>query len=175
MIRRYVVIAALAVAAAGCGDDTPTAPSGPPTTVVFNAALRPTNEVPPVTNADAGATGAGTFTLNLTRDGAGTITAATGTFAYTLSGFPAGTTIQGTHIHTGGPGVNGGVLINSGLSAANTLTLATGAVTNQTYPATAAISATQAQEIITNPNGFYFNVHTAINPGGAIRAQLVIQ
>jgi hypothetical protein len=32
---------------------------------------------------------------------------------------------------------------------------------------------TIAQAIINNPAGFYFNVHTTVNTGGAIRGQLV--
>jgi hypothetical protein len=34
---------------------------------------------------------------------------------------------------------------------------------------------TLINEIIANPNGYYFNVHSALNPGGAVRAQLVRQ
>jgi hypothetical protein len=30
-----------------------------------------------------------------------------------------------------------------------------------------------ANQIIANPAGYYFNVHTALNPAGAIRGQLV--
>jgi hypothetical protein len=37
------------------------------------------------------------------------------------------------------------------------------------------LPATTAQAIIDNPAGFYFNVHTAANPGGVMRAQLVKQ
>jgi len=173
-MKRYVVMTALAVAAAGCGSDSPSAPTGPPTTIVFTAALSPANEVPPVTNADANGRGTGTFTLNLTRDGAGAITAATSTFVLTLTGFPAGTVVRAMHIHPGAPGVNGPPLIDSGLTAATALTLAAGTLTNQTF-ANIPLAATSAQEMITNPNGFYFNVHTALNPGGAVRAQLVRQ
>ena len=37
----------------------------------------------------------------------------------------------------------------------------------------AAVSAaTVAQGIFNNPAGNYFNVHTSVNPGGAIRGQL---
>ena len=32
-----------------------------------------------------------------------------------------------------------------------------------------------AQNMINDPDGFYFNVHTTLNTGGAIRAQLVKQ
>ena len=173
-MKRYVVMTALAVAAAGCGSDSPAAPTGPPTTIVFTAALSAANEVPPVTNADANGRGTGTFTLNMTRDGAGGITEATGTFVFSLTGFPAGTVIRGAHIHDGGPGIIGSVVVNSELSAANTLTLGDGTIGNQTF-ANKLVGATLAQQIITNPNGFYFNVHSGVNPGGAVRAQLVRQ
>ena len=38
-----------------------------------------------------------------------------------------------------------------------------------------AISAVNAQAIINNPAGFYFNVHTSANSGGVMRGQLVKQ
>jgi hypothetical protein len=166
---------AMAMLAAGCGSSSTPAPSGPPSTVAFGAALNASNEVPPITNADVNGKGTGTFTLNLTRDSAGTITAATGTFVFNLSGFPAGTTVRATHIHEGGPGIGSGtVVIDSGLTAANAIPLPDGTVGNQTFK-NDSVSPTLAQRIIDNPNGFYFNVHTALNPGGAVRAQLVKQ
>lgn len=175
MKRLAILGCVAALTAAACGsDDTPTSPSAQPTTIVFTAALNPGNEVPPVTNADANGRGTGTFTLNLTRDSAGVITDATGTFVYSLTGFPAGTVVRLTHIHQGGPAVNGGVVVDTGLSAANPITLADGTLTNQTF-SNRAVGAALAQQIIADPNAFYFNVHTALNPGGAVRAQLVRQ
>jgi hypothetical protein len=173
-MKRLAMIAAAGLLAAGCGSKSPTTPSAPPNTIVFTAALNAANEVPPITNADANARGTGTFTLNLTRDAAGAITSAKGTFVYSLSGFPAGTQIRLTHIHEGGPGVPGNVVIDSGLTAANAITLGDGTLTNQTF-ANVDVTATRAQQVIDNPNGFYFNVHSALNPGGAVRAQLVKQ
>jgi len=152
-MKRYVLMTALAVAAAGCSSDSPTSPTGPPTTMVFTAAVSPANEVPPITNADASARGTGTFTLNLTRDGAGAITVATGTFVFSLTGFPAGTVIRLTHIHDRGPGIIAPVVVNSDLSAANAITLANGSIGDQTF-ANNAVGATLAQQIINNPNGF---------------------
>lgn len=173
-MKRLAIMAAAGLLAAGCGSKSPTSPSTPPNTIVFTAALNPANEVPPVTNADASGSGTGTFTLNLTRDAAGAITAATATFVFSLSGFPAGTQVILTHIHTGGPGAAGSPIVNSGLTAANAVALPNGAVTNQTF-ANIPVAPADAQKIIDNPNGFYFNVHTTLNPGGAARAQLVKQ
>ena len=175
-MKKLAILGCLAVLASACGSDnkSPTGPSAQPTTINFTAALNPANEVPPVTNADATGRGTGTFTLNLTRDGAGAITAASATFVYSLTGFPNGTSVTLTHIHEGGPAIAGGVKINTGLSAANALVLANGTLTNQTF-SNIAVDAGLAQQIIDNPNGYYFNVHTAINPGGAVRGQLVKQ
>jgi hypothetical protein len=49
-----------------------------------------------------------------------------------------------------------------------------GTLTNQTF-ANRDVGASLAGEIITNPAGFYFNVHSTLNPSGAVRAQLVRQ
>jgi hypothetical protein len=174
-MKRYIIIAAAGILAVACGSSSPSSPTPQPNTIVFTAALSAANEVPPITNADANARGTGTFTLNLTRDSAGTITDATGTFVYSLSGFPAGTLVRATHIHEGGPGIgSGNVVIDSSLTAANAITLADGTLTNQTF-SNRPVTATLAQQIIANPNGFYFNVHSGLNPGGAVRAQLVKQ
>lgn len=167
-------IVALVAGACGSSNGSPSSPSTLPTTIVFTAALNPANEVPPITNADQSGRGTGTFTLNLTRDSAGAITAANATFVYSLTSFPNGTSVTLTHIHEGGPAVAGGVKINTGLSAANALVLANGTLTNQTF-SNIAVDVALAQQIIDNPNGYYFNVHTALNPGGAVRGQLVKQ
>jgi hypothetical protein len=37
------------------------------------------------------------------------------------------------------------------------------------------ITATIAQTVVANPAGHYFNVHTQLNTGGAVRGQLVRQ
>jgi len=160
---------ALAVMAAGCGDDT-TSPSGADTPR-FTAGLLPSNEVPVITNADASGSGTVTVTMHNTKDAAGNITASNADFTVTLSGFPAGTTLTGAHIHPGAAGVNGGVIWNLGLQPGEQV-LANG-TTTFTKTAITPNDVATAQAIINNPAGFYFNVHTTINTGGAARGQLI--
>jgi hypothetical protein len=61
------------------------------------------------------------------------------------------------------------------LSAANGVILVSGAQSNLTYNnlTVATGSGALAQRMIDNPNGFYFNSHTPLNPGGAVRGPLV--
>lgn len=174
-MKRFAMMAAIALVAAGCGSKSPNSPSNTqPNSITFTAALNPANEVPPVTNADANARGTGTFKLNLTRDSSGNITDATGDFVFTVTGFPAGTQIRAMHVHGGGPGVSGSPVVDSGLTAANAFTLADGTGTNLTITGRP-VGATLAQQIIADPNAYYFNIHSNLNPGGAARAQLVKQ
>jgi hypothetical protein len=171
-MKRLILAAALCLTAglfASACDDGPSEPSGyvDPT---FRATLSPANEVPPVANAEAGATGTMDITINTTRDGAGTITAATVSFNGTLASFPAGTAITAAHIHTGVAGTNGGFIVNLGLTPGEiTLANGSGAIVKNNITVTADL----ANQIITNPAAFYFNAHTALNPGGAVRGQLV--
>jgi hypothetical protein len=70
-------------------------------------------------------------------------------------------------------GVNGPIVVDSGLSPANPVPLSNGAgaYTRENLATSNAI----AQEILGNPAGFYFNVHSALSPGGVCRGQLVPQ
>lgn len=170
MKRAYVLLAAL-VLAAGCSKSN-TAPAPSESRPQFVANLLPSNEVPAITNAESTGSGAATIHFNLTRDGAGAITAATVDFRVELSGFPATTSITAAHIHTGAAGANGGVLVSAQVASGQvTLTNGVGTFERPGLPITAA----NAQAILNNPAGFYFNVHTALNPGGVIRGQMVRQ
>jgi hypothetical protein len=148
---------------------TPTTPSATPAPK-FTATLLPINEVPPVTNAEASGSGVMTITLNLTKDAAGNITAATADFNGTTTGFPNGTTLTAAHIHPGVAGVNGSPVVNLGL-AAGEITFPTGSGTITKTNITMTVD--QANSIIANPAAFYFNIHTALNGGGVARGQLV--
>jgi hypothetical protein len=160
------------VFALGCGSKTPTAPSNP-NQFKFTAALQPGNEVPAVTNAEAGGRGTATITMNVTKDSAGTITAATFDFTVDVTGFPAGTGITAAHIHPGAAGATGGALVSMQLGAGE-IVLVNGAQVITKTNLTGGTAA-QAQDMINNPANWYFNIHTALNPGGVARGQLVKQ
>jgi hypothetical protein len=110
--------------------------------------------------------------MHNTKDAAGNITASTADFQVTLQGFPPNTVLTGAHIHPGATGVAGSIIWNTTLASGEVVLNASGAGTFTKNAATPADIAT-AQAIINNPAGFYFNVHTQLNPGGAARGQLV--
>jgi hypothetical protein len=164
-MKRASLAVALALAAAGCGSSTsPSTPANP----TFTAQLLPANETPPITNAESVASGNVTITFVTTKDASGNVSSAVGTAVVNMTGFPAGSQITLAHIHTGAAGVKGGVLINFIPSGTVTLTNGAGSFTQTTD-----ISGTDATNILNNPSGFYFNVHTALNGGGVMRGQLV--
>jgi hypothetical protein len=152
---------------AGCGDDT--APSNLP--IVMTATLLPSNEVPPIANTENTGNGAVQITFNVTRDATGTISGGTADFHFQLANFPSSTTIVAAHIHPGAAGVNGAVLVSTGLVAGSPVTPTNGVMS---FSATGvSVSATNLQNIVNNPAAFYFNVHSPTNPGGVARGQLV--
>lgn len=168
MKRSAVLMMALAVmGAAGCDDN----PNDPDDTAIFTATLAASSEVPPVTGAEAGATGSANITFNLTRDANDAITAATANFSATVSNMPAGSSLILAHIHTGVAGTAGGFVVNTGLSAATAIPIVNGSATLTFNDV--AVDPAVAQDIIDNPAAFYFNVHSAANPAGVARGQLV--
>lgn len=168
MKRLSFVVALCFITIVAACDDSPTNPSN--TVPTFTMALTTANEVPPVTGTEAGASGNVTIRLNITRDNANTITAATVDFVCTLTGFPATTTITAAHIHEAAVGVNGPVRVNTGVASDVPLSGGAGSFTKNAVNVT---DLTIIQRILDNPSAFYFNVHSAANPGGVIRAQLI--
>jgi hypothetical protein len=91
MLRRSCFALFLALAAASCNNDSTT----PATTSVqpkFTATLSPTNEVPAVTNADAGGSGSVTAAMTTAKDSSGNVTTASVDFTVNLAGFPPAAT-----------------------------------------------------------------------------------
>jgi hypothetical protein len=149
---------------------TPTPAPTPQLKFVFTADLKPSNEVPPITTPEASCSGKGTFTLNTTKDASGTITAANALFETDITGCPTSTAINIGHIHKAAAGVNGSVVVNSGLTPGElTLTAGAGKI-NKTQPV---VDPALATDIIANPANYYMNWHSTLAPGGVIRGQLV--
>jgi len=132
--------------------------------VVFTAQMLAANEVPPISNADLNAFGNVTVTLDTVAN--------TASFAWSVTNVASPAIIL-SHIHEGPPGVIGPVRIDSGITAGTPVTVVAG---NASF-SKSGISTTAAQiaAIIANPGGFYFNVHSTLNPVGVVRGQLVRQ
>lgn len=169
MKRLLFVLTAVLLFAPACDDD-PAAPSTP-ADPRFTATLLPANEVPPVSNAEASGTGTVVITLHITRDAAQTITAATADFQVTLTGFPAGTPVTAAHIHNGRAGTTASPINNLGL-APGEVVLANGSGSFSKSGITFNQIA-HVQNILNDFTGFYFNLHSTLNPGGFARGQLM--
>ena len=140
--------------------------------VRFTAALSPSQETPPITNAESTGSGVATIDFTVTRDANSVITAAVVNFQVNMTGLPSSAVVNIAHIHTGVQGVAGAVLVNTTTVPGEVvLTNGAGSFTRNGI----SMTATVAQSIIDNPAGFYFNVHTTLNPGGVMRGQLVKQ
>jgi uncharacterized protein (TIGR03437 family) len=144
----------------------------PTEAVNFDVNMLTANETPAI----AGLTGTGQSNLNLllVRGADGSVKGGTVVFDINYRNFPAPTTFTGLHIHQGAAGANGGIVIQSGVDAnAGKVVSDTGngnifRIVNVTTDAGLAA----LNGIVANPNGFYVNLHTTVNPGGAMRDQL---
>jgi hypothetical protein len=186
-MRLFASLAATAILFGACGGTaaapsptpapstaapTPTPAPTPQLKYVFTADLKTSNEVPAITDAEASCSGKGTFTLNTTKDTTGKITAATAQFDLTVSGCPTSTMIILFHIHKQVAGQNGGVVVDSGQKATSPIALTTGGTTAPITMNNPTVDPALATDIIANPSGYYFNVHSQLHSGGFIRDQL---
>ena len=168
MVRSGLLVAGMCVFLVGY-DDSPTSSSTVP--VVVSAQLSPANEVPPIGNAESVARGAAQVSFDVTRDSTGAATGATATMYFQLTVLPSGTVIRGAHIHSAPLGVNGPIVVDTGITPVNTQTLADG---RQEFSfRNVSVTAAAMQGILANPAAYYFNVHTVTNPGGVARGQLI--
>jgi CHRD domain len=177
-MKRLAAVAAALMMAAACGSNSPpTNPTNNTGPITFTAQLSGANENPPIVGAEANATGTATITMTVTRDAAsGNITGGgTLNFSVQLRGLPGGTAITAAHIHQAPAGQNAGVFIGvTGISAASPVVMdASGAGTINVSGV--GVTQDQANQLSTNPAGFYFNAHTLANSGGVTRGQLVKQ
>jgi hypothetical protein len=170
MKRLSFLFLSLSVLVTGCGSSSPAVPSqGTRITSTFTVPLSSGNEVPSIANADASGSGTAIIALAVTKDDAGAITSATMNVQIIVTGFPAGTRVTDAHIHNGAAGSNAGVYVNTALASGElAITNGSGSVTKNGIN----VPADRAAAILGNRAGHYFNVHTALNPDGAIRGQL---
>ncbi|MFM2124048.1 MAG: hypothetical protein RL328_499, partial [Acidobacteriota bacterium] len=136
---------------------------------VFRSTLDPANEVPALATNNRGA---GALLFLATRDAQGVINAGTVTFMTTYS-FAGTETLSGWHIHTGAAGANGPVVINTGIatSAPDAQNVTQGSIQRR-VDITSGNALDALRGIYVNPAGYYLNLHTTTNPGGAMRGQL---
>ena len=140
-------------------------------TIPFRAVLLASNETPAV---DLNASGDATILAHVVRNQAGDIVSGSVDF-YVSYAFPAAVTLTGLHIHSGAAGVNGPVVINTGIGPTAPVTDPSGRGSlnrqAQVRPTdTAALAALKG--LIADPAQFYVNAHTPEFPAGVIRGQL---
>ena len=88
-----------------------------------------------------------------------------------VSGFTNDSFIRAAHIHNGAAGANAGVFVDTRLTPANQIP--TRVEPRRSTSKVWTITQSQAQAVLNNPAGHYFNMHSPLNPGGVIRGQLV--
>ena len=162
------VLALVLVAAAGGnrgrGNDDGAKKQRTAAVTVYDLRLEPKQEVPRITGLRAGA--AGNLTLDVTRDSTGAITSGEVVF-YVNYDFPGSVTITGLHVHQAPKGTNGPIVVDSGVAA---FTDADG--DGNVTAVVAGVSPAVLQAILAQPRGYYVNLHTSVNPDGALREQM---
>jgi len=132
--------------------------------VTFQAQLLASNEVPPVSNADSNAFGNVKVVLDTSTN--------TFRFDWGVNNIASPTIIL-SHIHEGPAGVSGPVRVDSGITPATPIAVVNGSASFSKSGISG--PADVVQRLLANPSGFYFNIHSTLNPGGVVRGQLVVQ
>jgi hypothetical protein len=171
-----LLVLALSLSSAGC--DEVLAPATPTGLVTLVSQISGSQEVPAAAAPEAAA--AGTLSITMTPSGGGAYLAS---FTFQVGGLvkagvlPApldsGSVIVAGHIHQGAAGVVGLPVVPLPISQTLPIVTPTGGVLLTI--SNVAVSADVASAILANPAGFYFNLHTALNPSGVVRGQLVKQ
>jgi len=160
-----LVVVAAAAGRGGPGNDNKGKNKRAATAVtVFDLRLEPKQEVPRIQGLRAHADG--NLTLDVTRDASGAITSGEAVFYFNYD-FPGSVTISGLHVHQAPKKTNGSIVIDSGIASftdddgdGNVTAIVTG------------VSPTLLQAILDKPRDYYVNLHTSVNPTGAMRDQL---
>jgi CHRD domain-containing protein len=165
-MRKLTVITALALALAVVG----LAQDGTVTTRQFDVRASTSKEVPPL----IGVWGRGTGSLEfiMTRDAGGLlIQAIIDWHADYEADEPEA--IVAMHIHRGGEGTNGPVVINSGLRPTDADPTTYGTINLQVV-ITDPVTLAEVENVLAHPYGHYVNIHSASHPPGLIRGQLMV-
>jgi hypothetical protein len=132
---------------------------------VFRLHMTPGQVVPRVTGLRA--EGNGNLTLDLQRDVTSGAVVSGNVVFYVNYRFPGAVTITGFALHQGTRGTNGPVVLDS---AVGTVTDPDGRGNVTKVVSNAPASLLQA--LLTNPRGYYVDLTTSANTGGALRDQL---
>ena len=146
-------IVASATALACGSDNTITTP----TTVTFGTTMNGAGEFP---------------AKNVPGVGTATIVKSAGTYTYTITYSGMSGPLTGAHIH--GPaaaGVNTVVIVPFNSAGAGTSGTLTGTFTSTNTPTIS----NDSLDVLMRTGNAYVNLHTAANPGGEIRGQLLLQ
>ena len=160
VISGIAALAGIAVFAA-CGSDSTTTVDTTPA-VTYISTMSAANEKP-TANAST-ATGTATYTLK----------GNTLSFVVNVSGLTGPATLS--HIHVGAASVAGGVIVPfvTGSVQSGNVTAGTIDLSSTVSNGTSTISGDSLKVLLNNGNA-YTNVHTAANPGGEIRGQIIKQ
>jgi uncharacterized protein (TIGR03437 family) len=151
-----------------------------PASGTFFMGLMSTQNEVPVVNAGGSAV-ASVFVLRAF-DSSGSLALAEAIFNMEYTGFDttSGAVFTGFHIHNGGAGINGPVIINTGIgSGAASVPISSSGSGNLYYEveitptdASYAAEVSTINGLFSNPSNYYINVHTDVYPGGIARDQL---
>ena len=139
----------------------------------FRAVMLPSNEVPPTPVA---ATGNATVITHVVRDDTGKIISGTIDFNVNYA-FPGETTFTGLHVHAAAAGVNGGIVLRPEPDVTAAAPVITQSGAGNITRSGSVLPTNQAgldalAGLLRDPSQYYANLHTTVNPGGAIRGQL---
>lgn len=136
----------------------------------FQVTMSPANETPPITGLNAQTPAK--VSIFTTRNNADSSVAGGFVVFDTNPAFPTAVTFTGLHIHRAPAGTAGPIVIDPRFNSAPLLV--TNGNGNITRTATVVDDTALATltALVNNPSGFYVNLHTSDNPGGATRAQL---
>lgn len=135
--------------------------------MVFPITLDSANEVGTV---NLKGTAPSMITVRTLRNNDGSVAAGTVFFDINYR-FPSAASFTGLHIHDGGAGVNGPVTIPMVPTYDANFASDTGVGNYYNYTPGILTLAT-LNDIVTNPENHYANIHTSLDPGGSARAQL---